>query len=175
MFSLAYTPAYDPYHTFFRFLVLLTASEGQSLGYRSIRAADFFFCFPWSLKDVRAPRDIEGFARKRNALLKKYPKSGYDNIPSSRLVFERMEMIQATAVSALAGAGMIDADSVASERLILNEERVPKQLKSSVRNASAKAPDLVEFLAVTLPKIDELGADGILARTGLGEYTYDVV
>lgn len=175
MFSLAYTPAYDPYHTVFRFLVLLTSSENQLLTYRSIRAADFFLCFPWSLKDVRAPRNIEGFARTRNALLKKYPKSSYDNFPSAKVVFERMEMIQATAVSALAGAKMIDADTVASERLILNPECIPKELMDSVRNASAKTADLVEFLAISFPKMDELGRDGVLARSGLGEYSYDVV
>ncbi|AXI41817.1 ABC-three component system middle component 5 [Sulfitobacter sp. SK011] len=175
MFSLAYTPAYDPYHTVFRFLVLLTSSENQVLTYRSARAADFFFCFPWSLKDVRAPRDIEGFARTRNAIVKKYPKSGYDNFPSARVVFERMEMIQATAVSALAGAKMIDANAATSERLVLNYENIPKELMNSVENASQKTSDLVAFLAIDFPKMDELGKDGVLARSGLGEHSYDVV
>jgi len=175
MFSLAYTPAYDPYHTVFRFLVLLTSSENQSLTYRSIRAADFFLCFPWSLKDVRAPRNIEGFARSRNALLKKYPKSSYDNFPSARVVFERMEMIQATAVSALAGAKMIDSDAVVSERLVLNHAHIPRELKESVQNATAKSADLVEFLATSFPKMDERGKDGVFARSGLGEHSYDVV
>lgn len=175
MFSLAYTPAYDPYHTVFRFLVLLSSSENQMLNYRSIRAADFFLCFPWSLKDVRAPRNIDGFARSRNALLKKYPQSSYDNFPSSRVVFDRMEMIQATAVSALAGAKMIDADAVSSERLVLNREYVPKELMESVRNATSESADLVEFLANSFPKMDERGKDGVLARSGLGEHSYDVV
>lgn len=175
MFSLAYTPAYDPYHTMFRFLVILTSSENQILTYKTVRAADFFLCFPWSLKDVRAPKNVEGFTRTRNSIVRKYTKSGYDNFPSARVVFERMEMIQATAVSALVGADMIDATDVASGRLTLRQEKVSSDLMAFVRSSAAKMPDLVQFLAVTFPKMEDFGKDGIFARSGLGEYSYDVV
>ncbi|WP_353619100.1 ABC-three component system middle component 5 [Stappia sp. BW2] len=175
MFSLAYTPAYDPYHTVFRFLVLLTSSETESFGYRSIRAADFFLCFPWSLKGVRAPRDVEGFSRTRNSIVKKYPKSGYDNFPSARVVFERMEIVQATAASALAGSNMIDDFDVSNGRLTLRRNNVPSNLMVSVRSSSERIADLVQFLAVNFPKMEEFGKDGIFSRCGLGEFSYDVV
>lgn len=88
MFSLTYTPAYDPYHTVFRLLVLLTHAQDQTLLYRTARVADFYMCFPWSLKDVRAPKHIEGFAKGRTEIVKKYKATSYDRFPSARVVFE---------------------------------------------------------------------------------------
>lgn len=175
MFSLAYTPAYDPYHTAFRYLVLLVSSEKQSLSYRAARTADFFLCFPWALKDVRAPRDVEGFARERNRLVRSYPQSSYDHFPSARIVFERMELIQGTAVSALAGAEMIDTIALKSDRVELILNNVSDELKSSIEAYREKTADLVTFLVASLPKIDTHGKDGIYARSGLGEFSYDVV
>ena len=58
MFSLSYTSAYDPYHTVFRYLALLISAEDFTLTMRTTRVADFFLCFPWTLKDLRAPQDI---------------------------------------------------------------------------------------------------------------------
>lgn len=175
MFSLAYTPAYDPYHTVFRYLVLLTSAENLSLPYRAARAADFFLCFPWALRDMRAPRDVPGFARDRNGIVKKYPQSDYDLFPSSRVVFERMEMIQATAISALAGADMIDPTALEHEKVTLVIGSLSDDLESSVESFRAKQPELVQFLTGNFPKIDQLGKDGIYARSGLGEFSYDVI
>lgn len=175
MFSLSYTPAYDPYHTAFRFLVLLTSADGQFLTYKIARAADFFLCFPWELDGVRAPTNIEGFRKDRNGIVRNYPKSTYDHFPNARTVFERMEMIQATAISALAGSRMINSEYLKADKLTLVPNAVPEKLQSSVNNFREKKPDLVSFLAISFPKIDELGKDGIFARSGLGEFSYDVV
>lgn len=175
MFSLAYTPAYDPYHTVFRYLVLLTSSESHSLTYRTARAADFFLCFPWALKDVRPPRNIPGFAKDRNSIVRKHPQTNYDHFPRARVVFERMEMIQATAVSALAGADLIDPVALNAEKVVLVPESLSGNLQASVDLYREKIPDLVQFLASSFPKMEDLGKDGIYARSGLGEFSYDVV
>ncbi|AKI02534.1 hypothetical protein IMCC20628_03852 [Hoeflea sp. IMCC20628] len=175
MFSLSYTPAYDPYHTVFRYLVLLTSAEDLSLSYKAARSADFFLCFPWALKDVRAPQNVPGFAKSRNSLVKKYPQSDYDRFPSSRIVFERMELIQATAVSALAGADMIDPIALQTEKVSLIVDSLSTDLQSKVESFRASKPDLVQFLASIFPKIGDLGKDGIYARSGLGEFSYDVI
>ena len=175
MFSLSYTPAYDPYHTAFRILVLLTSADGQTLTYKGARAADFFLCFPWALDRVRAPTNVEGFRRDRNGIVRNNPKSTYDHFPNARTVFERMEMIQATAVSALAGSKMIDPDVLKVGKLALLQNAVPDKLQSSVYEFREKKSDLVNFLAISFPKIDDLGKDGIFARSGLGEFSYDVV
>lgn len=142
---------------------------------KTARTADFFYCFPWMLKDVRAPRNIEGFARTRNRIVREYPQTSYDRFPSARVVFERMEMIQSTAVSALVGAKMVDHSDVSAEILTLKKTNVPHQLWLAVESAAEKTPDLLNFLVVSLPKIDLLGSDGLFARTGLGDYSYDVV
>lgn len=175
MFSLSYTPAYDPYHTVFRYLVLLTSAENSSMPYKAARAADFFLCFPWALKDVRAPRDVPGFAKTRNDIVKKYPQSEYDRFSNSRVVFERMEMIQVTAVSALAGDNLIDSITLEQDSITLRPEKLSDALVSSIELFRNKKPDLVQFLSENFPKISELGKDGIYGRSGLGAFSYDVV
>ncbi|MDF3416710.1 MULTISPECIES: ABC-three component system middle component 5 [unclassified Sulfitobacter] len=175
MFSLSYTAAYDPYHAVFRMLVLLASTENGEIPSKTARAADFFYCFPWMLKDIRAPRSIEGFARMRNQIVRKYPKTSYDRFPSARVVYDRMELIQSTAVSALAGANMIEPVETSSKMLALKQESVPSGLFTAVEQAIEKTPDLLKFVAVILPQIEQLGSDGLFARTGLGEYSYDVV
>ncbi|MEY8099843.1 ABC-three component system middle component 5 [Falsihalocynthiibacter sp. S25ZX9] len=175
MFSLTYTPAYDPYHTTFRLLVLLTCAKDHTFTYRAARAADFFLCFPWALEGVRAPSNVEGFRKDRNGIVRNYPKSNYDHFPSARTVFERMEMIQATAVSALAGSKMIDPNALRTDTLVLVQNVLPKELRSSINEFRERKPDLVNFLALSFPKIGDLGKDGIFARSGLGEFSYDVV
>lgn len=175
MFSLAYTPSYDPYHTVFRFLTLLSSAKEYRLKYRVLRTADFFLCFPWSLKDFRAPRQIQGFAQTRNRLVRKYPKGSYDAFPSARIVFERMEIIQAAATSALAGSGMIAESSLEDGQLTLQSACIPEPLMSYVQSSTEQMRELIEFLAIELAKIDEFGDNGIYDRSGLGEHSYDVV
>lgn len=142
---------------------------------KTARAADFYYCFPWMLKDVRAPRNIEGFSRTRNRIVREHPQTSYDHSPSARVVFERMEMIQSTAISALVGAKMVTRSGVSAEVLKLYRENVPDQLWQAVESATKKTPSLLAFLTALLPKLDLLGSDGLFARTGLGEYSYDVV
>lgn len=142
---------------------------------KTARVADFYYCFPWMLKDIRAPRSIPDFAQKRNRIVREYPKTSYDHFPNARVVFERMEMIQATAVSALAGADMIISSDLSSEVLTLKKSRVPAELWRAVETAVERTPYLLTFLAVSLPHVEQLGSNGLFARTGLGEFAYDVV
>ena len=107
-----------------------------------------FTAFPWMLKDVRAPRSIDGFARTRNRIVRENPQTSYDRFPSARVVFERMEMIQSTAVSALVGAKMVDPTDVSAEILTLKKANVPEKLRYAVESAAEKTPDLLNFLAV---------------------------
>ncbi|UWQ32459.1 hypothetical protein K3555_18320 [Leisingera sp. M527] len=175
MFSLSYTSAYDPYHTVFRYLVLLNSAEGAWLPYRSARVADFFLCFPWALQDVKAPRDVKGFARHRNSLVKDYTPSSYERVPNDRVVFERMEVIHAAAVSALAGAKMIEANDLQNEEIILNRDAISERMQEAIDLFTETHASLVDFLSTKLPQIDERGKDGIFARTRLGDYSYDIV
>jgi hypothetical protein len=86
-----------------------------------------------------------------------------------------MEMIQATAVSALAGSRMIDPNVLKADKLALTQNAVPDKLQSAIDKFREKKPDLVSFLATSFAKIDDLGKDGVFARSGLGEFSYDVV
>lgn len=175
MFSLTYTPAYDPYHAVFRYVALLRSTESRCMAGRTLRVADFFVCFPWIIKELRAPRNLTGFTRRRNALLKQYQPTDYDLLPDPRTIFERMEPMQIAAVSAMLGAKLIIREEGGIENTCLIEDRVSIAITEAVDNFTSKHGDLLDFLTEYLPQISVFGGDGIFSRSGLGEYKYDVV
>ena len=175
MFSLTYTPAYDPYHAVFRYVALLRSTESRCMAARTLRVADFFICFPWVIKELRAPKTLTGFTKQRNALLKQYQPTDYDIIPDPRIIFERMEPIQITAISAMLGAKLITREEGGIENTCLIEDRVSMAISTVTDNFTSEHGDLLEFLTEYLPQISVSGGDGIFSRSGLGEYKYDVV
>lgn len=175
MFSLTYTPAYDPYHAVFRHIAILKSANDRCMAARTLRVADFFVCFPWVIKELRAPRSITGFAKNRNALLKKYQPSAYDSLPDPRVVFERMEPMQITAVSAMLGARLITRDEGGAENTCLQEDRISDRMMMAADDFLSEHGDLLRFLTGNLTQISVFGDDGIFSRSGLGEYKYDVV
>lgn len=86
-----------------------------------------------------------------------------------------MEIIQATAVSALAGADLIDSAVAEQGRVSLVVDALSENLLSSIKEFQVKHSELVELIAKKLPQFSELGKDGIFARSGLGEHSYDIV
>ena len=175
MFSLTYTPAYDPYHAVFRYVALLKSTDTRCMAARTLRVADFFVCFPWVIKELRAPRGLSGFIKRRNALLKVYQPSEYDSLPNPRVVFERMEPMQITAVSAMLGTKLITRQEGGTENTWLQEDQISKAMASSIDNFITEHGELLNFLTESLTKIGVFGGDGIFSRSGLGEFKYDVV
>jgi len=175
MFSLTYTPAYDPYHAVFRCVTLLKATKNKCMAARTLRVADFFVCFPWVIKDLRAPRGLTDFTKRKNALLRQYQPTIYDALPDARLVFERMEPMQITAISAMLGAQLITREEGGVEKTCLHEQRVSQTTLAAAEDYISEHADLLAFLTEYLPQIGVFGADGIFARSGLGEHKYDVV
>lgn len=175
MFSLSYTPAYDPYHAVFRHIALLKKAEGNCMTARSLRVADFFVCFPWTIKMVRAPREISGFIKRKNAIVKKYQPSDYDAMPNPRVVFERMEPMQLTALSAMVGANLVTYEKKTTSNTCLNTDQLSESLSTSIDAFIKEHDDLLDFLTSSLSQFGMFGEDGLFSRTGLGEYRYDVV
>ena len=175
MFSLTYTPAYDPYHTVFRYVALLKATDTRCMAARTLRVADFFVCFPWVIKEFRAPQGLVGFTKRRNALLKKYQPSKYDVLPDPRIVFERMGPMQSTAMSAMLGAKLITSEEGGTGKTCLHEDHVSLALGQATNAFISEKGELLRFLTENLPQIEILGGDGIFSRSGLGEHKYDVV
>ena len=175
MFSLTYTPAYDPYHAVLRYVALLKSTDTRCMAARTLRVADFFVCFPWVIKELRAPRGLYGFIKRRNALLKVYQPSDYDALPDPRVVFERMEPMQITAVSAMLGAKLITREEGGTENTCLQEDQISKAMAGAIDNFITEHGELLNFLTESLTQISVFGSDGIFSRSGLGEYKYDVV
>ncbi|MGP1252848.1 MAG: ABC-three component system middle component 5 [Kiloniellales bacterium] len=175
MFSLTYTPAYDPYHAVFRYIALLKTTKTHCMAARTLRVADFFVCFPWVIKELRAPRDLSGFTKRRNVILRRYQPSNYDILPDPRIIFERMEPIQITAVSAMLGAKLITREEGGTENTCLQESQISNSLASATDNFVSEHGDLLSFLTENLSQIGVFGGDGIFSRSGLGEHRYDIV
>lgn len=175
MFSLTYTPAYDPNHAIFRYVALLASAKTNSMAARTLRVADFFLCFPWVIKELRVPKGIDGFARKRNALVRHYQPTDYDAIPEPRIVFERMEPIQILAVSAMLGAKIVTRDDSGSEVTSLVKDSISPLIERSANAFISEHSELLSFLTGELTQIGIFGEDGIFSRSGLGEHRYDAV
>lgn len=175
MFSLSYSAAYDPYHTVFRFLALLTGTEGGSMPRETLRICDFYMCFPWFLDGFSAPRAVAGFAARRNAIVRRYPKTPYDVVPDKAVLFDRMETFQALAWETLIAKGLINLSDARGRVAKLNPDRIPTNLLQSIKKYSEKNKELIALLSKDIPLIQYFGDAGIKHRSGLMEYRYDNV
>lgn len=175
MFSLSYSAAYDPYHTVFRFLALLSVADGGGLSRDTLRVCDFYMCFPWFLDEFSAPRTVAGFAARRNAIVRRYPKTPYDVVPDKAVLFDRMETFQALAWETLIAKGLIN--SVAADEGVarLVSGRMPENLLRSIQEHIEKNKELMTLLSKDIPSIQYYGDAGIKYRSGLMEYRYDNV
>jgi hypothetical protein len=175
MFSLSYSAAYDPYHTVFRFLVLLSVADDGSITRETLRVCDFYMCFPWFLDEFSAPRTLVGFAARRNAIVRRYPKTPYDVVPDKTVLFDRMEAFQALAWETLIAKGLIHPSDASAGIARLVSDKVPHGLLESIQAYSSKNKELITLLSKEIPLIKYYGDTGIKQRSGLMEYRYDNV
>lgn len=175
MFTLSYSAAYDPFHTIFRFTAILLNSAESSQDFGVLQISDFYLCFPWLLADVSAPRSVQGFQKKRNAILRVYKPNSYDLTPAALTLFERMEPIQLAAFSAMLSKQFLVRESARKGVLKLVPNMLSSRLLDEVDKYTNKNKELIEFLAIDLPKVPLAGKDGLKHRTGLKEHRYDNV
>lgn len=176
MLNISYAAAYDPYHTAFRFLTLLTMHANPRADYEWLRIADFYLCFPQRLTEFRAPRAINGLKSKINRVVKALPDASYASLPDSRTIFDRMSTIQETALSALNKQRIVALRPAGDRRLVVLEaNRIPEVLVKTIEESSKRQQELLEILAVDLGKIEILGPGGLKDRSGLGDFQYDTV
>lgn len=175
MFTLSYSPAYDPYHTIFRNICALRASQGRFILYDKLRFVDFYLCFPWLLKGIKGARNISGFVKTQNALVKKYTKNPYETIPNPKSLFERMEPIQLAAYSAMISDGLVSNSSLKTKEVVLIEKQYDQIFEERIEAYLNERSDLLAFLTDLLVRIELNGPNGLKFRTGLEEYRYDDV
>lgn len=175
MISLSYNAALDPFHTIFRMFAILTMSKGEAIPVDALRILDFYACFPWLLSEFRPDRNVQGFLREHNKLKQQYAPSGYDTAPQPVALFERMRTTQMSALSALASYGFIDASDFDKGLVALGEKPLPQAVSLRVQTFVDANRNLIDFLTQRLGKMDLYGANGLKARSHLGEFRYDDV
>jgi hypothetical protein len=176
MLNLSYSASYDPYHTAFRLLVLLRGTGEVKVNYDWLRIADFYFCFPQRLSEFRPPRSVKGMQGRINGIIKMSPNAEYASLPDSNVLFERMELIQQTALSALSKQMIIKLSLEGNRRFVtLVSDKIPKPLLEELEKSSEEQGNLINVLTVDFQKIEILGPGGLKDRSGLGEFQYDTV
>ena len=176
MLTLSYSASYDPYNTVFRMLCILNGAPKKSMLKETMRIADFFVCFPMRLSELRPPNSVVGMRKRKNAALREEVRPNFELLPSSDVLFERMEVFQEAAISALQSKGYVNIISTGASKLVcMQPEALSDRLTSEVNDFVSRHKNLMELVSMDFPRIELHGSDGLKARTGLGEWQYDTV
>lgn len=174
MLNVSYSASYDPYHTAFRFLTLLRFGDCEKYDYDWLRIADFYSCFPERLSEFRAPREISGLTKRINGLVRALPDVRYAALPESSVLFDRMSVVQDSALSALSKQEIVTLSTISNRRyVLLHESRIPQPLTEALNLATDKHKELLRILVDDFLQISVSGPGGLKDRSGLGEFRYD--
>ncbi len=171
MIQLTYQPAFDPFHSVFRFLRLRQAILPQAALPRDhVRVLDFYLMFPFRSNDVRVfPRH-----RKFKKLAQQYASARpYGDLPEDRILFHRMSPIQGAALDTLAQRGLLDREQYKRGIIAPTDAALPEPLLAQIKEANLQQQDLVEFLTALATEYELLGANGLKDRSGLLDHAYD--
>jgi len=156
--------------------VLLSKSLGHSMLVDTLKIADFFLCFSTRLENIKPPNSVKGMRGRCNRVVKGLKQSQFEVLPSSEVLFNRMDVIQETAISAMCSRGIFEIYEAETDRRVsLNQEKMPIPLSENMNGFVSLNTELVNLLAVDFNEIQVRGANGLKARTGLGDYVYDTV
>ena len=176
MLSLSYSACYDPYNTIFRMLAILKRSSQHVMNAEALRIADFFLCFPTRLSEIRPPNSVKGMRKRNNAIIRENASDEYEILPSSQVLYERMDVIQETALSAMISSKLVSIEHHAGGRVIsLTSENISDALNIEIEKFTRKNAGVLELVSRDFPAIQISGPDGLKARTGLGEFIYDTI
>jgi len=176
MLTLSYSACYDPYNTIFRMVTILNKSSNLEMFVETLKIADFFLCFPKRLKDIKPPNSVKGMRGRCNSVLRSIARDDFEILPSSNVLFTRMDIIQEASLSAMASKGMINVSGDEEIRKVkLDRVQLSEALEEIISEFTSKNTGLVNLLAQDFPQIQIKGSNGLKARTGLGVYAYDTI
>jgi hypothetical protein len=145
MIQLSYQPAFDPFHTMYRHLRVLSVIEGsKSLPVDHARILDFYLLFPFRLSSIRLMSQHRRFRGLASAYKDARP---YGDQPDDAQIFARMKPMQIAALETLAEKNIVDALQLESGRVVRTEQPLPSALASRVSEANAKEPDLMQAIS----------------------------
>jgi hypothetical protein len=173
MIQLTFQPAFDPFHAIFRSLRLRPLIQRHGPLHRDhVRVLDFYLLFPFRIEGIRlAPKH-----RKYRKLSEEYEaRKPYGNQPEDRNVFDRMKLMQLTALDTLSKKNLIVPERWAAGEVSATAASIPAPLSPRVEEANAQDADLMAFLDVLVTEYEFLGPNGLKDRTKLLESRYDAV
>lgn len=171
MIQIAYQPAYDAFHTIFRFFQLDDVGVGNIETDR-YRILDYYLCFPSELRNFRFPPKHSRFRKigERFAQLNSFEKR-----PSADLVLGRMRPVQRACLETLEAEGFLATGALERQRIERADKRLSDHLAARISERRNGHPDLFEALEALATEYDLLGPNGLKARSGLLEHRYDAI
>ena len=170
MIQIAFEPAYDPYHTAFRFL-LQGKYAAESIQIAKARIVDIFVLEPFRIERIRVPNSM----RRSKSLAVSCQPPFYGQRPSTQSLFNQARAIQDAALQTMALRGLISLDKFELGQLRVIEENFPKEMSILINEQTEKLRPALQFLLDDLGQFPFDGRGGMKDRTQLGEFKYDVV
>lgn len=166
---ISYHPAFDPYHTAFRIVRLLSGAPG---GFEKdkVRLMDFHLVFPQAIEEITLPQTLRRWRTRSRALANRYWFHG-----ERWLIFARMGPFFAAASRLLYGSHVVDRDRYKVGYLQLDRSRATTRQILDAANAVTLDEELLEFVVSDLGAIPFGGSSGLKHRTGLMEFRYDAI
>ncbi|GEC01469.1 hypothetical protein EJ082_05860 [Brevundimonas diminuta] len=171
MIQIAYQPAYDAFHTIFRFFQLagLEISDVETDRYRIL---DYYLCFPSELAHFRFPPKHTRFRKLGERFAQT---SSYERRPSAQLILGRMRPVQAACLETLEAKGFLVVGELDRRRIVRTVKPSPTDLAARIGARWEQQAELGEALRTIASEYPLLGPQGLKARSELLEHKYDAI
>lgn len=171
MIQLAFEPAFDPFHATFRLLRQTDYRAGSAVEIERAKILDVYLMEPVRCLEIR----LSGTPKKAAKQAAEHQPAVYGHRPSTTVLFSRMSPMQDAAIQTLVLQGLVDGDAYGQGLLLRGEVPLPEKLASRIIQTNIVQASLMAFLCQTLDDVPMDGPKGLKARTGLGEFRYDIV
>lgn len=173
MSGLSFQPAFDVFHTMFRYLRIRDVLGNEKSIHRDqLRIADFYLAFFFRAEYIRLRPGDQSIKRIARSI---GPSSLYQKQPDDGLLFARMAPIQHASLRSLIHYGYFEPDQAAISFVAKTDLRVPEELQQRIVSINIVDKEVVDSIVKLVREYPLTGRDGLKSRTGLMEYRYDVV
>lgn len=164
---LTYHPAFDIYHTTYRYIRLLCSRDNQPIEAGKISILDFYLVFPTEISAITLPRELRYFIKTV-----KHLKNPYNTAFNKQIIYKDMEVYQQLALDLLQANSLLDKENLKKTHILLKKEFLNHDYLKDVMTKNSTDP-IINFLANELGNISLYGKNGLKARTRLKEIKYD--
>lgn len=169
--QLAFQPAYDAYHSAFRFFQLREVI-GDSVELDRYRIIDYYMCFPSELATFR----FNPAHRRFRKIGEHYAKANdFERRPTNRTIFARMRMVQAAALQTLENEGFLRIGCIDELRVEQTSKPTPDAILARVKKRRETYSDVIDALSSINTEYILVGPTGLKARSNLLEHKYDAI